>query len=545
MNDSPATNSPPDTHDQSSFKPAASAYVTQRPWYSRLAQSLPGFVVLSALVAIGFVGHRTGWKLPKYGQLFATADPGVEWCLEHNVPESDCVECIPDLNPDLPDFGWCKLHGIHQCPHCHPEVAQLKNVPKFVTTESAYLLEAFNTMDRTENNLGCNLYRSRIQFTSAEAVSKAGIDVEPALTGPIIESLDVSGEITYDADRVAHISSRAEGVAWRVYHKVGDPVESGDVLALIDSAEVGQAKSKLLDALNLVQYQSKVLERISPLAEKQAVTGARMLDEQAAMRQAEIQLQQAAQVVANLGMTVDVQQLRQLSEAEYLDFVRFLGIPEQLRQELQNETSTSNLLPVFSTMAGLVTERHLVQGEVVKPAQMLFQVVDTSAVWLVSNVALEDAKLLKLGQTVQFRADGATQRIPGSVSWISTDVNEFTRTVEVRSELDNSQGLLRNNTFGTSQIVLRTAEQAVLIPDEAVQWDGSCYVVFVRGKDYFTDGEPKLFYTRSVRLGVQRDGKTEIIAGLLPGEVVATRGSNVLRSQILKNKLGAGCTCGH
>ena len=104
---------------------------------------------------------------------------------------------------------------------------------------------------------------------------------------------------------------------------------------------------------------------------------------------------------------------------------------------------------------------------------------------------------------------------------------------------------MRNETFGTGEIILREAPEAVVVPSEAVQWDGSCFVVFVRDKNYFAKDHPKLFHTRSVRPGVTKDGRTEIIAGLLPGEVVATQGSSVLRSQILKNNLGGGCTCGH
>jgi len=68
----------------------------------------------------------------------------------------------------------------------------------------------------------------------------------------------------------------------------------------------------------------------------------------------------------------------------------------------------------------------------------------------------------------------------------------------------------------------------------------SCHVVFVRDKAWFHAASSKLFHTRSVRPGAKTDDYTEIIAGVLPGEVVATLGSDVLRAQLLKNNLGAG-----
>jgi cobalt-zinc-cadmium efflux system membrane fusion protein len=67
--------------------------------------------------------------------------------------------------------------------------------------------------------------------------------------------------------------------------------------------------------------------------------------------------------------------------------------------------------------------------------------------------------------------------------------------------------------------------------------------VFVRDKDYFKDGAPKYFHVREVRVGVQNGATSEIIAGLLPGEVVASKNSMVLEAQLLKSNLGEGCAC--
>jgi cobalt-zinc-cadmium efflux system membrane fusion protein len=176
----------------------------------------------------------------------------------------------------------------------------------------------------------------------------------------------------------------------------------------------------------------------------------------------------------------------------------------------------------------------------VDTAKVLFKVADTRRMWLFLNVPLEDAGLVQPGQQVKFRPDGAAEEVTGVVTWVNTAVDPSTRTVEVRANLDNSAGRLRAETFGTGRLVLREEPEAVLVPSEAVQWDGSCFVVFVRDKSYFDEGSPKLFHTRSVRPGVQTKQVTEIIAGLLPREIVATKGSGVLRAQLLKNSIGAG-----
>jgi cobalt-zinc-cadmium efflux system membrane fusion protein len=137
---------------------------------------------------------------------------------------------------------------------------------------------------------------------------------------------------------------------------------------------------------------------------------------------------------------------------------------------------------------------------------------------------------------VTFRPDGdPDQAVSGKVSWISTAVDEQTRTVKVRADVENTDGRLLANTFGKGYVTIRESATAVAVPSEAIQWEGCCHIAFVRLTD-------DIFQTRKVKLGSKVNGFTEVLIGLLPGEVVATEGSYVLKSEILKSALGAGCT---
>ncbi len=130
---------------------------------------------------------------------------------------------------------------------------------------------------------------------------------------------------------------------------------------------------------------------------------------------------------------------------------------------------------------------------------------------------LEDARYSSVGQEVLFRPSDSKHEpeIPGKVEWISTAADDQTRTPEDPGELPNEAGKLRANTFGTGRIVLRREPLAVFVPSDAIHWDGACYVVFVRDRNYHQEGSPKFFHVRSVRPGVKDAGQTEIIAGLL------------------------------
>ena len=168
-------------------------------WAATLGRMLPNLVVLLALAGLAWWGHRSGWKVPKFSALMG--HPSVrakDWCEAHSVPQSLCVECKPDLLPRGQAFGWCRKHGIAECPLDHPELAQVKGRPQLPRYDVAAALQL---MDRPENNSKCRLHQRRIQFASAAAADKAGVDVEMVREAPMTEFVAASGEVVYDQTR--------------------------------------------------------------------------------------------------------------------------------------------------------------------------------------------------------------------------------------------------------------------------------------------------------------------------------------------------------
>jgi cobalt-zinc-cadmium efflux system membrane fusion protein len=463
-----------------------------------------------------------------------------DWCAEHAVPESQCVECNPDLLPRGKEFGWCKRHGVSECPFEHPEVAQLKGRPQVTPADLSRAQRALDLAPRPENNSKCKLHRRRIQFASQEAVEKAGLDIAPVWEAPVVEAVSANGEVTYDQTRVARLSARVPGTVWRVDRVVGQAVRRGDLLALVDAAEVGKAKGELLQAVAQVDVRTQTLDRMRPAYESGAVPEARMRETEAGLQEARIRLLGAEQALANLGLPVRAGDFKGCAAEEVARRVRFLGLPEAAARTLGTETTTANLLPLLAPLDGVVVGREAVAGEVVDATRTLFVVADTRRLWLTLHVRLEDANRLALGQPVRFRPDGGTGEAHGEVAWIDTAADERTRTVKVRADLANPEGRLRASTFGAGRIILREEASAVVVPSEAVHWEGDCFVVFVRDRDFLKEGAPKVFHVRKVRVGVRDAQNTEVIAGVLPGEVVATRGSGTLRAELLKNNLGEG-----
>ncbi len=249
-------------HEQARRTSSRSSFLT---WLGRV---FPSGLVLSALGGIAYFGHQTGWTLPKFSVLVGQAQQEKDdWCNEHSIPESQCVECNSTLLAKGKEFGWCKKHGIPECPFEHPEVAQLKERPRISEADLSRAERALVSAERPENNSKCKLHLRRIQFASKEAVEKAGIEVAPVWEAPIAEAISANGEITYDQTRVARLSTRAAGSIWWVAKKVGDAVKEGEVLALVDAGEVGRAKGELLQAARwfFAGRLAPVVDRVLPL----------------------------------------------------------------------------------------------------------------------------------------------------------------------------------------------------------------------------------------------------------------------------------------
>ncbi len=543
--------------------PSAPAIAPPKEPDSWLAWSMragPTLLVLVLLGGFAYLGHQTGWTMPKFADLFGARNSAKDdWCAEHSVPESICVECDKSLLP-LPKSTWCAIHGVHNCPFERPDIAQTHSTPTVAKEDLDRAQRALDLKDRKENSKNCKQHERRIQFASDDIFKKMGIDIMPVSREPIFETVSASGEIVSAQPLVAPVSAPVAGRVALVTDKgvIGKQVKRGDVLALLDAVEVGKAKAELLQAYAQTDLRKKTVDLLTPLDKQGVIAQSRMMEADLALREARIRLLGAQQALNNMGLPFQVDESKGLSVEELASRIHFFGIPPEIASRLDAKTTTGNLMPVIASRDGTVTAAKVALGEMADPGKPLFVVSDTSRMWLVLKVRIEDVEYLRVrdektsfaGQTVKFRPDGSKKAVEGKLVWKSTDVDDKTRTVQFRAELPNSDGSLLANTFGTGQIVVRaeaqtgpkdTAEKdAIVVPTEAVHWEGDCHIVFVRDKNFLDPNGLKVFHVRTIRPGVINGPHTEILAGVLPGEVVATRNSGSLRAELLKNNLGAG-----
>ncbi|MDR3181650.1 MAG: efflux RND transporter periplasmic adaptor subunit [Planctomycetaceae bacterium] len=501
---------------------------------------IPNLAVFLLLGGIIYAGHITGWKMPSFSELTGNArQTDSLWCGDHLVPEPECVECQPELLPKNEPFGFCNNHGVAECVNDHPELAQVIGTPQLPKYNT---VEAVSLITRSENSSRDTLHTKRVQFATAEAVLKAGIAVDIAGEGPVTEVITANGELTFDPYSVAMLSSKAQGTVAAVLKHIGDNVKTGEVLALIDASQVGQLKSELIKNIVQIHIQKDNLQRLK--AAGKAVSEQELIQGGAAVDQAEVALISTKQLLANLGFTLP--EFQETDKPAVLSGrLQYLGIPESVVQQLPPTAKNANLLPIIAPFDGVVAASDIVLGTLADTTKTLITVCDPQQLWMMLNIRQEDAPYVHVGQQVHFTSDNGSQKASGTISWVAPSVDEKTRTLQTRAEVANPGGKLRNHIFGSGRIVLREESQAVLVPQEAVQATADSQFVFVRDKDFFKENHPKIFYVRQVRLGTKSGRSIEILAGVLPGEVVATKGSNVLLAHLLRSNLGAGCCAEH
>jgi cobalt-zinc-cadmium efflux system membrane fusion protein len=519
---------------------AASKELSRRRNWLRIFDVLPNLLVFSALGSVMYFGHHTGWKMPKMSELSGNNTAHVDdWCAEHLVPESLCIECQPKRYPKSKPFGFCREHGVAECVIHHPELAQVKGDPQRPRYDTA---QAIAVIPRAENNSRNTLHTRRVQFTSAESVTKSGIDVSVVEERLMTDAITANGELMFDPTRVAHLSPRVPGTVAVVLKTMGEDVQPSDVLALVDAAQVGQSKSHLLEYIVQLQLRKATAERLQKASVGGGIAVKSVIEAEAAIKETEVALISARQALANLGIEVP-NQFESTEPNGIADELRFLGIPTSVVALLPAGTKTANLIPIHAPFSGVIVDSEVVAGEVVDTTRSLFTLADPKRLWLVLNVLQEEATFVHQGLPVRFQADAGGSVIVGKVSWVSPAVDEQTRTLKVRVTVTNSDSKLRDKTFGSGRIILREEPKAIVVPREAVQATSEASFVFVRDKNYFDESAPKFFHVRQVRIGAKDEQYVELLAGVLPGEVIATKGSAVLLAQLLRSNLGAGCGC--
>ncbi|NBJ13593.1 efflux RND transporter periplasmic adaptor subunit [Microvirga arsenatis] len=340
-----------------------------------------------------------------------------------------------------------------------------------------------------------------------ERIEAARIDVAPVDEGTLVRRLSVPGTIIPDPDRVARIPAKVIGTVVELNKRLGAPVAKGEVVAILESREVAEAKSEYLAAQVNFDLQKTLFEREQSLFQKNISAEQQFLRARTAFTEAQLRLDLTRQKLSALG--VGENEVAGLSKANIQGLQRY---------------------EIRAPLAGRIVERKVDLGAPVGgegQEKELYVVADLATVWIELSVSTGDLPQIRDGQSVTITTGtDAHQGSPGRIIFISPILNPDTRTARVIAAIDNKDLTWRPGSYVTAQITTEEQPVSLRIPRTALQTVEGEQVVFVRTAQGFEK--------REVVLGKGDDEAVEVVFGLDPGETIAVGNSFVLKAELGK-----------
>ena len=504
-----------------------------RPAYNNLLL-LAALIALASLVLIGCgndqtvgtrssaaeTGHEGHNHAPGEHGKAATAPAGfvavADWCAEHRVPESECTLCNPALIDKFKAKNdWCAPHELPEshCRLCNPGISfPQEAVLKVRTTELAADDISVSLFFRP-NAAVCATNDALIQFASAQTAERTGLSVQRTRTAMREGAVEAPAEVKFDETKASVVSSTVPALVSRWLVSPGESVTEGDILAIAQSPEIAELEARLLSAHAAYDVQEREIARVKSLKDRKLISDA------------EFERQNA---------------LAEQTRAEYISLrglLKSAGLNEADLDDIIEHRKVTNQFGLRAPASGLLVERIAQVGELLDAGRAFAMLADPSAMWIEAQLTEQQLRQVKIGQTLTFASDGrGLDRVGGTVIWVSRVLDSHTRTGTVRARVADPAHHLQAGEFGRVHIMSTDERAIVLVPRDAVQWEGCCNVVFVREA-------LDRYRPRKVDLVDGDGGYYQVTGGLHAGEEVVVNGAFLLKTELKKTSIGAGC-CG-
>jgi len=338
---------------------------------------------------------------------------------------------------------------------------------------------------------------------TAQQVKDRGIIVAGTPTGAVGATIRAPATAQFVRDRVSKIGPRLPAKVVKATVALGDHVAAGDVVAILDSVELGKVKSRYLAARSTLELARESYEREQRLVSQK-------ISSEAELQQARAGFEQAR---AELDGTIEELRLYGLSR-KVID-----AIHAGLDQPFSRYALTT-------PQAGIVEELDVAPGQTLTPEMTPVEIVDPAQMWVMIDAFEKDAGRIKPGQRIVFEARAIPDgKFVGVVNWVAQELSPTTRTVQVQATVTNTNGALRAGMFGTARIETNDATEHPVLPIDAIQTIDGKTVVFKP-----VAGQPNTFAVVPVKTGEEAADRVAILAGVSPGEPVVIKGAFALMS---------------
>lgn len=339
---------------------------------------------------------------------------------------------------------------------------------------------------------------------SKELLATNSIEIEKASSGSLKQLVRAPAQIAIISDQKVHILPKASGIAIATYKNLGENVAAGEIVAILESKEMAEAKASYLTALKKMQLASSAFQREKSLYEKNITSLQDYNNLESSKEEALIELELSRQKLHTLGLTTNA--INQLPNEA----------PDQLR-----------VYELHSPIAGKVIARHITPGEFVTSGHEVYVIADLSTVWAEIHVFSQDRQFVKQGQTVIITtSDG--QAVQGKVSYLSPIIDPETRTSTALVEIDNQTETWLPGSFVQAEFTTNEVDVPLIVKKDAIQNIDGVDVLFVSAPDGFA--------VRPVTKGRIDEENCEVVSGLQPGEDYACKNTFLLKADLKKDE---------
>ncbi len=351
-----------------------------------------------------------------------------------------------------------------------------------------------------------------------QLVDLALIQLAEATESELNLPVTVNATVGFDELHTVHVSPRVPGLVRSLRVDYGDQVAAGTVLFTLDSQELGEAAGAYLEAMAAERLATLTLARQAELRASGVTSEREYLEAEQQQESATIQLRTARDRLTRMGVSSG--DLQRLADGDV--------------------AVATGELAVRSPQPGTVLDLHATPGELIEPGDPAALIGDLTTVWIWADIYEEDlttvAGALANGPVAaRFSTPGVHDQVfTGSLDVLGAELDASTRTTRARVTLDNPDRFLRPGMFGSVELRVQAAGTSLSIPSSSICRDGDQAFVFVHSQG-------DLYFRRQVRTGREADDRIEIRSGVEPDQQVVADGSFLLKSDVLREKMGAGC----
>lgn len=436
---------------------------------------------------------------PHGGKLFTEDGYGVEVSIfEQGVEPQFRLYTYRDGKPLDPaqsavELTLTRLGRAPQVFHFEPKGDYLKG-DAVVSEPHSFAVALRATHAGKTHDFAYEQVEARVTMSDAQ-LAEAGVKLATAGPARIASTVQLLGEVRYNGDRTVQVVPRLAGRVESVAASAGERVKKGQLLAVVSSQALADERGALLAAEERLRLARAAFEREKTLWKEGISAEQDYLQARAAFEEARIAVASARQKLAALGGAV-----------------RSGG--DLTRYELR------------APIDGVVTDKRISVGSVVKDDSPVFTLSDLSSVWVEATVAAQDLGAIREGQRATVRASAFAAEAEGRIAYVSALVGEETRAATARIVLPNPEGVWRPGLPVTVAAVAEEVEVPVAVAAEAIQSVRDWQVVFGRYGEALE--------ARPLELG-RSDGRfVEVRAGLAAGERYAATNSFLIKADLGK-----------